>query len=289
MSNNNSSLQNQGKKSKLSVWVRKIMQPAKDNNNVPLQSRTTTVLKSSSPTEKVNYQRSSKKDTNYRHSIDIMDSISNDPDSKTISSSLRPMFTSNSNSASTIEKNTTRTTTDTITNAPKITDTSVNANETANTNITTTADENTSINPPAKLSWDEKPKKVKIDLDYNGSSTDNASMQPLVSVCSSSVNSSTFSDVNSIQSTRATVFSSRTLETNSSTMAIPPASILDRTRRSSLATPGNANTGSISGTSNASNHHSGPQPVSRPGSIRHNHLQRNNSGRTVNSIITLKS
>ena len=76
-----------------------------------------------------------------------------------------------------------------------------------------------------------------------------------------------------MQSTRPTVMSTRTVETNSSTVAIPPASILDRAR----ATP--------------TVNHSAAASVasSRPPSSKHFSLQRHNSSHTVNSIITIKS
>ncbi|CAI4034800.1 hypothetical protein SMKI_11G2510 [Saccharomyces mikatae IFO 1815] len=77
-----------------------------------------------------------------------------------------------------------------------------------------------------RVVWDEPPAdKVKQQQQC-----DNASVIPLVSFCSSSVKSSTFSDIHSIQSTRPTIFSNRTLETNSSVLAIPPQSIVDRSR-----------------------------------------------------------
>lgn len=104
---------------------------------------------------------------------------------------------------------------------------------------------------------------------------DLSSMAPLVSVCSSSVKSSTFSDIHSIQSTRPTVFSSRTQETNSSTMAIPPASILDRARQSTLT----INTGVNNVSTVASGNTRPPQRL----------LARRDSGHTLNSILTIKS
>ncbi|CAR24039.1 uncharacterized protein KLTH0F06226g [Lachancea thermotolerans CBS 6340] len=64
---------------------------------------------------------------------------------------------------------------------------------------------------------------------------DNASTAPLVSHCSSSAKSSVFSDVTSLQSTRATVSSSKTFDTNASTVGIPSASILDRARHTNPA------------------------------------------------------
>ncbi|AET39993.1 uncharacterized protein Ecym_5225 [Eremothecium cymbalariae DBVPG len=71
------------------------------------------------------------------------------------------------------------------------------------------------------------PQVSRIDFE---NPNDNASTVPLVSVCSSSIKSSTFSDAHSLQSTRATVFSNKTFDTNSSTIGIPPASIVDRGR-----------------------------------------------------------
>ncbi|SCV03691.1 LANO_0G05666g1_1 [Lachancea nothofagi CBS 11611] len=81
--------------------------------------------------------------------------------------------------------------------------------------------------------WDKsvtkEPLSIGPRLDFD-QSNDNASTAPLISHCSSSAKSSVFSDVTSLQSTRATVLSNKTLETNSSTVGIPPASILDRAR-----------------------------------------------------------
>lgn len=72
-----------------------------------------------------------------------------------------------------------------------------------------------------------KPLLGKVEFEHPN---DNASTAPLVSVCSSSMKSNTFSDVHSAQSTRATEFSNKTFDTNSSTIGIPPASIVDRGR-----------------------------------------------------------
>ena len=80
--------------------------------------------------------------------------------------------------------------------------------------------------------------------------------------------------MHSMQSTRPTVMSARTVETNSSTMAIPPASILDRARASSSLAHTSATPSIIS---------------SRPSSSKHFSLQRHNSSHTVNSIVTIKS
>ena len=148
---------------------------------------------------------------------------------------------------------------------------------------------------PRVLQWDEEPQRPRerstvqdvisgpshhrdedvdsSDDNNEDSDSDYASMAPLMSFCSSSVKSSTFSDVHSMQSTRPTVMSTRTIETNSSTVAIPPASILDRAR----ATP--------------TVNHSAAASVasSRPPSSKHFSLQRHNSSHTVNSIITIRS
>ena len=141
-----------------------------------------------------------------------------------------------------------------------------------------------------KVQWDQEPQRTKtnhdtkisdthipnykyIDADDEDEDSDHASMAPLFSFCSSSVKSSTFSDMHSMQSTRPTVMSTRTVETNSSTMAIPPASILDRAR--------------VTGTTSLADT---PSIISsRPPSSRHFSLQRHNSSHTVNSIVTIKS
>ena len=148
-----------------------------------------------------------------------------------------------------------------------------------------------------KVQWDQEPQRTKTnhktnisdihipnykyidsddDDDEESEDSDHASMAPLFSFCSSSVKSSTFSDMHSMQSTRPTVMSTRTVETNSSTMAIPPASILDRARIGPSS--------SLSHTSNT------PSIISsRPSSSKHFSLQRYNSSHTVNSIVTIKS
>ncbi|CAI4589134.1 AIF_collapsed_G0032080.mRNA.1.CDS.1 [Saccharomyces cerevisiae] len=81
-----------------------------------------------------------------------------------------------------------------------------------------------------RVAWDEPPTGKVRQQQQQQQQNDNASVIPLVSFCSSSVKSSTFSDIHSIQSTRPTIFSNRTFETNSSVLAIPPQSILDRSR-----------------------------------------------------------
>lgn len=72
----------------------------------------------------------------------------------------------------------------------------------------------------------EKSKRPALKVEFE-KSHDNASTIPLVSTYSSSVKSAMFSDAHSMQSTRATLFSNKTFDTNSSTVGIPPASILD--------------------------------------------------------------
>ncbi|CUS24626.1 LAQU0S18e00562g1_1 [Lachancea quebecensis] len=93
--------------------------------------------------------------------------------------------------------------------------------------------------PPARcVAWETPvykeaaPHLPRLDFDH---AQDNASTAPLVSHCSSSVKSSVFSDVTSLQSTRATVSSSKTFDTNASTVGIPSASILDRARHTNPA------------------------------------------------------
>lgn len=146
-------------------------------------------------------------------------------------------------------------------------------------------------NDTLRLQWDQEPERQRkinksitsVQNDtYSTTSagsmesdvdSDHASIAPLFSFCSSSIKSSTFSDIHSMQSTRPTLQSARTAETNSSTIPIPPASILDRARATSNLTYSSA--ASITS--------------SRPTSTRHISLQRQNSSRTVNSIITIKS
>lgn len=119
---------------------------------------------------------------------------------------------------------------------------------------------------------------------------DNASTAPLFSTCSSSIESSTFSDVHSVQSTFATVFSNKTLDTNSSTVGIPPASILDRGRHAAVGTAPTTNPqagtqhGAPSLFSFNTAHH-----TSRSNSMRHFPLHRSNSSRTVSTAATIGS
>ncbi|KAL3228909.1 Uncharacterized protein RNJ44_01996 [Nakaseomyces bracarensis] len=133
---------------------------------------------------------------------------------------------------------------------------------------------------------------------------DISSMAPLLSVSSSSAKSSTFSDIHSIQSTRTTVISSRTQETNSSTMAIPPASILDRGRQSTLTMTsphpsGVTTVSSIASTNNYINNYTSQQnafynsalPPQPPLSTRttQRSVPRRGSNHTLNSAVTIKS
>ncbi|QLQ78552.1 hypothetical protein HG537_0A07990 [Torulaspora globosa] len=150
-----------------------------------------------------------------------------------------------------------------------------------------------------KVLWDSNPVRAKseprsIERDSEQEPVDNVSITPLFSMCSSSVKSSTFSDSYSIQSTRATVVSGRTVETNSSTMAIPPASIMDRTRASSINAPASSNSsvGPTTPTSVAQPYHSHHRHYqgtgSRPSSMRHLQIQRDPSSDTINSSSTIK-
>lgn len=134
-----------------------------------------------------------------------------------------------------------------------------------------------------KVLWGDEPKRLRQDTDSDvvptreddSDSTDNVSIQALFSMCSSSFKSSTFSDVHSLQSTRATMVSGRTTETNSSTVAIPPASILDRTRHGSAATSTTTNLGSPTPSlHHHHHHHHHPLHISRPSSMRQTPIQR---------------
>lgn len=168
MSNNHHTPQ--GRRNKLSVWVKKII-------------NTTTTTTNASVT-------SSKPRRGTRAGPTRAKRTELDSDGTTISSSLRPMIDRNSLQSSESD------------------------------------DEGNH-----KVAWDEPPTgKMKQQQQQQQQQYDNASVIPLVSFCSSSVKSSTFSDIHSIQSTRPTIFSNRTLETNSSVLAIPPQSILDRSR-----------------------------------------------------------
>ncbi|CDH09436.1 uncharacterized protein ZBAI_01220 [Zygosaccharomyces bailii ISA1307] len=132
-----------------------------------------------------------------------------------------------------------------------------------------------------KVLWGDEPKRLRQETDSDvvpasvddSDSMDNVSIQALFSMCSSSFKSSTFSDVHSLQSTRATMASGRTTETNSSTVAIPPASILDRTRHGSTATSTTTNLGSPTSSLHHHHHHH-PLHMSRPSSMRQTPIQR---------------
>lgn len=150
-----------------------------------------------------------------------------------------------------------------------------------------------------KVLWDYEPKRAKLDKSADRDryredmeTVDNVSITPLFSLCSSSMKSSTFSDAHSLQSTRATVLSGRTMETNSSTIAIPPASIMDRTRHSSATIPSNSaittSSGATTPTHSLAHHHLHHPHISRPNSMRHTPMQRDNSNRTLDSTSTIK-
>ncbi|CAD6636344.1 CIC_collapsed_G0035020.mRNA.1.CDS.1 [Saccharomyces cerevisiae] len=165
----NSHHTSQGRRNKLSVWVKKII------------NTTTTTNASVS---------SSKPRRGTRAGPTRVKRAELDPDGTTISSSLRPLVDRNSLHSSESDDEGDR-----------------------------------------RVAWDEPPTgKVRQQQQQQQQQNDNASVIPLVSFCSSSVKSSTFSDIHSIQSTRPTIFSNRTFETNSSVLAIPPQSILDRSR-----------------------------------------------------------
>ncbi|AMD19110.1 HBR209Cp [Eremothecium sinecaudum] len=113
----------------------------------------------------------------------------------------------------------------------------------------------------------------KVEFEH---ANDNASTVPLVSVCSSSMKSTTFSDVHSAQSTRATVFSNKTFDTNSSTVGIPPASIVDRGRQA-MEAPSVLSVGSSHTTAQ-------PPPV-RNASLRANSINNSMSHASISTIM----
>lgn len=164
--------------------------------------------------------------------------------------------------------------------------------------ITSPKSQNDDDDVSMRVLWDSDPVRARseprsIDRECEQEPTDNVSITPLFSMCSSSVKSSTFSDSYSIQSTRATVVSGRTVETNSSTMAIPPASIMDRTRASSITAPASSNSSLGPSTPTPAqqyhHHHLHHQAhSSRPSSMRHTQIQRDPSTDTVNSCSTIK-
>lgn len=170
----NSHHTSQGRRNKLSVWVKKII------------NTTTTTNASVS---------SSKPRRGTRAGPTRVKRAELDPDGTTISSSLRPLVDRNSLHSSESDDEGDR-----------------------------------------RVAWDEPPTgkvRQQQQQQQHNSSNNKTTTQVLfllVSFCSSSVKSSTFSDIHSIQSTRPTIFSNRTFETNSSVLAIPPQSILDRSR-----------------------------------------------------------
>ncbi|CCF55766.1 hypothetical protein KAFR_0A03310 [Kazachstania africana CBS 2517] len=203
---NTNNIHNNTKKNKLSHWMKKFIQPTKDINNINSNHKKT--------------RQKPQANISYRHN-----------ETKTISSSLRPIVTKSS-------KNDLQ-----------------------------------SVESTKFLQWDNEPDRVTTKSSVI--IQDNASIAPLISFCSSSVKSSTFSDIHSIQSTKPTVMSIRTLETNSSIMAIPPASILDRGRQNLI----NGSNNSICNTSMSAT----------ATSSKYMPLQRHNSSHTITSIMTIKS
>ncbi|CCE61794.1 hypothetical protein TPHA_0B01220 [Tetrapisispora phaffii CBS 4417] len=266
MSSNTVNVNGQVKKNKLSVWVKKIMQ-AKDNNSSTIISAGNIESNNAKPKIISNTPALPTVENGLEKSNSNM--ASEYDDAYTMNSSLRPLFdleskynNSNNNNTNTSSQNENENENDRYDDHIMSSPTYNHRDKPSNTS------NHSNKQKLQKLSWDERPKK-----DYTIQGIDNASIQPLLSICSSSIKSSIFSDTNSLQSTKATITSARTQETNSSTIAIPPASILDRSRYSSST---NNNTNSNTGTSTNN-------------SIRHPHLHRVNSNRTSASIMTIKS
>lgn len=226
-----------GKKNKLSFWMRKIILSTNTNNNNNNNSSSSIMNNSSSSSGRRNELRSNtilqkpknnprcNKDVEYNildiqldkngrgirnNNVNYDNSIGNDlrhSEACSTNSSIKPIFHKDDLEMDTVESITNNTLT-TMTNSIK------------------------------KLQWDDEPEKFKHEnttiINNNNNNNDISSMIPMISFCSASVRSpSMFSDINSIQSTRPTVMSIKTIETNSSVMAIPPASIIDRARRTS--------------------------------------------------------
>ncbi|KAH3666661.1 hypothetical protein WICMUC_005478 [Wickerhamomyces mucosus] len=69
-----------------------------------------------------------------------------------------------------------------------------------------------------------------IKSHHDNSNSDNYSTLPIISLSTVSIRSSAFSEVSRPSTTGTTISDHQTVYTNSSTIAIPPASILDRNR-----------------------------------------------------------
>ncbi|CCC68878.1 hypothetical protein NCAS_0B07940 [Naumovozyma castellii] len=268
----------QGRKNKLSVWMKKIIQPTKDTTTSNNASKIKT-SRSTAPSHMIPYANDrnasssptlTNTNTNITHRIEQQSTSKNvktksksrrskaktyaplteassDSDTATINSSLRPLYPMDNHH-----------------NFPKVRTPSA-------TNI---IDENLSM----KVLWSKEPERIKSDPEL-----DNSSVSPLFSFCSTaSIKSSTFSsDIYSLQSTRPTVMSVRTMETNSSTVPIPSASILERARPSTnstaTTTTPSSMSNSIRNTTTATNNNNNAS------------LHTCDSVSTKNSLITLKS
>lgn len=209
---------NSSKKNRISFWMKKIMSNTNSSSSVNNNSSSNKIIplpkQESGEQLPIKTKPNSKKRYSYNHnqphksnhnqrSIRTNDLEDKDTDDNTISfeqlttnSSIKPIFNKDVLETGTINT------------------------------ITTTS--------VKKLQWDNEPERTKSEYHSSSNinnSNDIASTVPIISFYSSSMRSpSMFSDMNSIQSTRPTVMSIKTIETNSSVMAIPPASIIDRAR-----------------------------------------------------------
>lgn len=274
----------QGRKKKLSVWVKKIIQPAKESGPTATTANSTANVNS-------NHTKRASVDTQNSSSC----SLSSSPEP------VRRMSRSANNDY------------DGVQNQDHDQDYYDNSGEIdSNSQISTRAIRELSPARTDSLSmkvlWGDEPKRQRSEADSDlmvpsrddeSDSTDNVSIQALFSMCSSSFKSSTFSDVHSLQSTRATIVSGRTTETNSSTVAIPPASILDRARHGGSSAANSTTTTNLGSPTpslhhshnynhnhhNHHHHHHHPRHISRPNSMRQMSLQRERESNTTTTTI----
>lgn len=226
----NIKINNGGKKNKLSFWMRKIILSTNNNNSSSSSpSSSSSVLKNSSNNDHGNDIQNNillrKPKNRSRHNKYIQDKsldIQGNNNHQGARSSNKIYNISTDNDIGHLKMYTTNSSIKSIFNKD---DLEIGTLDSITNNTLTTT-----TNSIKKLQWNEEPERFKNENAMtNNSNNDISSMIPMISFYSSSVRSpSMFSDINSIQSTRPTVMSIKTTETNSSVMAIPPASIIDR-------------------------------------------------------------
>lgn len=244
----NTKTNSSGRKNKLSFWMRKIILSANinNNNNNNTSSSSSPVMNNSDYGSK-NELRNSIALQKSKNNSRFSKGIENNPLDVQLDKNSRDVEKNNRNYDNNIDSDLgsseVYTTTTNLSIKPIFhkDDLNINTVESISNNTLTTM-----TNSIKKLQWDNEPERCKTENitiinnnttntnTNNTSNNDISSMIPMISFYSASVRSpSIFSDINSIQSTRPTVMSIKTMETNSSVMAIPPASIIDRARPTS--------------------------------------------------------